>query len=383
MFTNLWKNSVYLFAKSEFVIGQIPPAFVILFLRTCLCFFNRSSICVDEYEYRTLQEWHRWGRICPSATWCTTNLTQTVLASRPTNKNRNLNIVTSCGTRVGWGWGRKWGAFCGLQSLGRGVVWGWKVVVYGRLMAELEKRTEQTINGTGTLFLKILLGTGCRRTHADFSLKRDVTARRLHLHTSVWRRGPSVSAVRCNRRLFILWTQMFCSESAGSRRSDKTTFWKQVREETDWEQQLTADWCTACSGCWGGGNWLRATADCCTACSECWGGGNWLRATADCWLLHSVQRVLRGRKLIESNSWLLTADCWQLTAAQRAAGAEGLRFDKQKIPSFMERRAKIYLNCYCGNFELWCWRGGVSWTDRVRDEEVLQRVKGRGASYRQ
>jgi len=42
VFTNLWKNFVYLFAKSEFVIGQFPPAFVILFLRTCLCFFNRS-----------------------------------------------------------------------------------------------------------------------------------------------------------------------------------------------------------------------------------------------------------------------------------------------------------------------------------------------------
>jgi len=42
VFTNLWKNFVYLFAKSEFVIGQFQPVFVILFLRTCLCFFNRS-----------------------------------------------------------------------------------------------------------------------------------------------------------------------------------------------------------------------------------------------------------------------------------------------------------------------------------------------------
>ena len=42
MLTNLWKNFVYLFAKSEFVNGQFPPAFVILFLRTCLCIFNRS-----------------------------------------------------------------------------------------------------------------------------------------------------------------------------------------------------------------------------------------------------------------------------------------------------------------------------------------------------
>ena len=42
VFTNLWKNFVYLFAKSEIVIGQFPPAFLILFLRTCLCLFNRS-----------------------------------------------------------------------------------------------------------------------------------------------------------------------------------------------------------------------------------------------------------------------------------------------------------------------------------------------------
>jgi hypothetical protein len=42
LFTNFWKNFVYLFAKSEFAIGQFPPAFVILFLRTCLCFFNSS-----------------------------------------------------------------------------------------------------------------------------------------------------------------------------------------------------------------------------------------------------------------------------------------------------------------------------------------------------
>ena len=42
VFTNLWKNFVYLFAKCEFVIGQFPQAFVILFLSTSLCFFNRS-----------------------------------------------------------------------------------------------------------------------------------------------------------------------------------------------------------------------------------------------------------------------------------------------------------------------------------------------------
>jgi hypothetical protein len=40
VYTNFWKNSVYLFAVSELVIGQFPPAFVILFLRTCLCFLN-------------------------------------------------------------------------------------------------------------------------------------------------------------------------------------------------------------------------------------------------------------------------------------------------------------------------------------------------------
>jgi hypothetical protein len=42
VFTNFWKNYVYLFAKSEFVIGQCPPAFIILFLRTCLCFLNST-----------------------------------------------------------------------------------------------------------------------------------------------------------------------------------------------------------------------------------------------------------------------------------------------------------------------------------------------------
>jgi hypothetical protein len=51
----------------------------------------------------------------------------------------------------------------------------------------------------------------------------------------------------------------------------------------------------------------------------------------------------------------------------------------------MERRAKKYLNCYCGSYEMWCWRetAKISWTDRVRNEEMLQRVKGRGTSYRQ
>jgi hypothetical protein len=39
-FTNFWENFVYLFAKSELVVGQFPPAFAILFLRTCLCFRN-------------------------------------------------------------------------------------------------------------------------------------------------------------------------------------------------------------------------------------------------------------------------------------------------------------------------------------------------------
>jgi hypothetical protein len=41
-FTNFWKNFVYLLAKSVFVIGQFSPAFVTLFLRTCLCFLNNS-----------------------------------------------------------------------------------------------------------------------------------------------------------------------------------------------------------------------------------------------------------------------------------------------------------------------------------------------------
>jgi hypothetical protein len=42
MFTNFWKNFVFLFAKSELVIGQFSPAFVVLFLRTRLGFLNRS-----------------------------------------------------------------------------------------------------------------------------------------------------------------------------------------------------------------------------------------------------------------------------------------------------------------------------------------------------
>jgi hypothetical protein len=41
-FTNIWNNFVCLFAKSELVRGQSPPAFVILFLRTLLCFLNSS-----------------------------------------------------------------------------------------------------------------------------------------------------------------------------------------------------------------------------------------------------------------------------------------------------------------------------------------------------
>jgi hypothetical protein len=39
---------------------------------------------------------------------------------------------------------------------------------------------------------------------------------------------------------------------------------------------------------------------------------------------------------------------------------------------------------YLGSFEMWCWRRleKISWTDRVRNEEALQRVKGRrGISY--
>jgi hypothetical protein len=42
VFTNFWKNVVYLFAKSQLVIGQFPPSFIILFLRTCLSFLNSS-----------------------------------------------------------------------------------------------------------------------------------------------------------------------------------------------------------------------------------------------------------------------------------------------------------------------------------------------------
>jgi hypothetical protein len=35
------------------------------------------------------------------------------------------------------------------------------------------------------------------------------------------------------------------------------------------------------------------------------------------------------------------------------------------------------------SFEMWCWRKleKVIWTDHVRNEEVLLRVKSRGTSY--
>jgi len=35
------------------------------------------------------------------------------------------------------------------------------------------------------------------------------------------------------------------------------------------------------------------------------------------------------------------------------------------------------------SFEMWCWRRmkKISWTDHVRNEEVLLRVKDRGISY--
>jgi hypothetical protein len=42
VFTNFWKNFVYLFAKSKLVIGQFQPTLIILFIRTCLCFLNGS-----------------------------------------------------------------------------------------------------------------------------------------------------------------------------------------------------------------------------------------------------------------------------------------------------------------------------------------------------
>jgi hypothetical protein len=68
------------------------------------------------------------------------------------------------------------------------ILWKCNVVVYGRLMAELEKRSEQTINGTASLFFLpsvlpffhsfflSLLRTACRRTQADVGLNRDVNA---------------------------------------------------------------------------------------------------------------------------------------------------------------------------------------------------------------
>jgi hypothetical protein len=38
---------------------------------------------------------------------------------------------------------------------------------------------------------------------------------------------------------------------------------------------------------------------------------------------------------------------------------------------------------YLESFEMWCWRRmkKISWTDRVRNEEVLHRVKRGGLSY--
>jgi hypothetical protein len=35
---------------------------------------------------------------------------------------------------------------------------------------------------------------------------------------------------------------------------------------------------------------------------------------------------------------------------------------------------------YVGSFEMWCWRRReeINWTDRVRNEEVLYRVKEEG-----
>ena len=77
--TNLWKNSVYLFAKSEFVIGQIPPAFVILFLSTSLCWYCTTVMIRG---YGVLVEWYWQGKtegprkkkiLSPSTTSSNTN----------------------------------------------------------------------------------------------------------------------------------------------------------------------------------------------------------------------------------------------------------------------------------------------------------------------
>jgi hypothetical protein len=111
-----------------------------------------------------------------------------------------------------------------------------------------------------------------------------------------------------------------------------------------------------------------------------------LEFSASVSFIHKESVTMHGRSYDQSNNR-------QLTAAQCTRSAEGPRFDKQKIPScimncFVERRANRYLNCYCGSFEMWCWGWGggaakISWTDRVRYEELLQRVEGRGTSYRQ
>ena len=38
---------------------------------------------------------------------------------------------------------------------------------------------------------------------------------------------------------------------------------------------------------------------------------------------------------------------------------------------------------YLGSFEMWCWRRmeNISWTDYMRNKEVLQRVEDRAISY--
>jgi hypothetical protein len=46
-----------------------------------------------------------------------------------------------------------------------------------------------------------------------------------------------------------------------------------------------------------------------------------------------------------------------------------IKFKTRDIPAIDQK--------YLESFEMWCWRRmeKISWTDRVRNEEVLQRVK--------
>jgi hypothetical protein len=51
-------------------------------------------------------------------------------------------------------------------------------------------------------------------------------------------------------------------------------------------------------------------------------------------------------------------------------------FEPPKLPRYATTLRKVDQK-YQKSFEMWCWQrmGKISWTDRVRNEEVLHRVK--------